>query len=588
MGGVLGRAAGRAGGGAGGAGAAGGGAGGGGGGGARDLGFGGGLEAAFELGKHRLGAGAFGEVFRARPVRGGGFDGQGLKACAVKVQPKASIASKQDADWLRLEVEVMRRLGNSLNVVHLIAAFEDADNVYIVLELCSGGDLLQRILKHCVFSEADARNYFGDILRMADQCHSVGVVHRDIKPGNFLLANKSAEAPLKMTDFGLAAWYDGTPLREPAGTPYYMAPEIFLKKGYGPPADIWSCGCMLHFLFTGRAPFEPAPDSSERMTFDLLRAKVCHGNVNLAASPLDRVSPEARDLLGRLLEKDPAQRPSAEEALRHTWFQASAAAAAADSDGVAGGDGSGRAFLQGHMVQRMQMTGGSSSVRRNAMVCLVEQLKHVELGELRGLFREIDKDGSGYITENELVAGLQAGGYVLTPNETMWLLRGVDLDGDGRLDEREFLACMVDMRLVQGTPLYEKFLEELFARIDADSDGTVSVAEIMRFMPECLSPNKDALKAARDALKEADLDGDGVVSFEEFRALLSEAEGSLERFDARLVHRYSPRGGQANFRDSHGQLGAWVGKGVGKLALKTRALRAMKNGKKNAGAENRR
>ena len=72
------------------------------------------------------------------------------------------------------------------------------------------------------------------------------------------------------------------------------------------------------------------------------------------------------------------------------------------------------------------------------------------------------------------------------------------------------------------------------------------------------------------------------------RALLSEAEGALERFDARLAHRYSPRGGQANFRDSHGQLGAWVGKGAGKLALKARALRAMKNGKKNAGAENRR
>lgn len=224
------------------------------------------------------------------------------------------------------------------------------------------------------------------------------------------------------------------------------------------------------------------------------------------------------------------------------------------------------------------------------MVCLVEQLKSLEVGELQGLFREIDRDSSGYITEDELVAGLEAGGYVLTPNETMWLLRGVDLDGDGRLNEGEFLACMIDMRLVQGTPLWEKFLKELFARIDADNDGTVSVEELMRFMPECLSPDKDALKAAQDALVEADLDGDGVVSFDEFRELLSEAEGSLERFDARLAQRYSPRG-QADFRDSHGQLGAWVGKGAGKLAVRTRALGALglqKKGKKNAGGENRR
>ena len=540
-----------------------------------DLGLGPGLEEAFEVGKHRLGAGAFGEVFRARPIRGGGFCH--LKACAVKVQPKSSIASQQDVEYLKLEVLVMRRLSNSLNVVHMIEAYEDSQNVYIVLELCTGGDLLQRIMKHSVFTEADARTYCEDILRMADQCHSVGVVHRDIKPGNFLLANKSREAPLKMTDFGLAAVYDGTPLTEPAGTPYYMAPELFQRRPYGPPADIWSCGCMLHFLFTGRAPFEPGPDSSERMTFQLLKKKVCKDNVDFMAPPLNRISPEARDLLEQLLAKNPSDRPSAEAAMRHPWFQGT------KMESLSPGGGAKGSFLEGHMVQRLQLAAGNNSMKKQAIVLLVQALESKEMSDLRALFKQIDKDGNGLITDDELMGGLKEGGYVLTAEEAMWLMRGVDVNSDGKLDVDEFCACMIDLRRTQSTAVWEEFVAGLFSRVDADGSGSVELKELLHFMPECLEGGEETLQAAEDALREADLDGDGVVSFDEFKEMLNEADRSIERFDKRLAERYSPRASENDFREHHGRWGAWAGKGVGNLQVKTRALQAFKKAKAKKG-----
>ena len=396
----------------------------------------------------------------------------------------------------------------------------------------------------------------------------MGVVHRDIKPGNFLLANKSREAPLKMTDFGLAAVYDGTPLRDSAGTPYYMAPELFQRQPYGPPADIWSCGCMLHFLFTGRAPFEPGPDSSERMTFPLLKKKVCHDDVDFKASPLNRTSPEARDLMQKLLAKNPSDRPTAEEALRHPWFQGG------KMGNLSRGGGARGSFLDGHMVQRLQHAAGSSSMKKKAIVLLVRALETKEVSDLRALFKQIDKDGSGHITDDELMSGLKEGGYVLTEEEAMWLMRGVDVNSDGKLDVDEFCACMIDLRRTQDTAIWEEFVAGLFSRVDTDGSGSVELDELLRFMPECLDGGEETLRAAEDALREADLDGDGVVSFDEFKEMLNEADRSIERFDKRLAERYSPRA-NSDFREQHGKWGPWAGKGIGDLAVKTRTLQQL-------------
>ena len=119
--------------------------------------------------------------------------------------------SKRHGKALLLEIEIMMKLRNNLNVVHFEDAYEDDRAVYMVMEHCSGGDLIYNAKTNPNFSESDVRAYFQDIARLIGQCHKQNILHRDIKPDNFLKSDKSPKAPLKMIDFGLSCMWHGKP-----------------------------------------------------------------------------------------------------------------------------------------------------------------------------------------------------------------------------------------------------------------------------------------------------------------------------------------------------------------------------------------
>ena len=160
---------------------------------------------------------------------------------------------------LSREIDVLRRLRGGLNVASLEDAFEDGAAVHLVLEHCAGGELAHALgARH--YSERTAASYMRAVLRTLAQCHAAGILHRDVKPGNFMLLSDGARAPLKAVDFGLAALFDpGDPKpREDLGlegTPWFMAPEVLSSK-VGPEADVWAAGVMAYQLLTGRFPFD--------------------------------------------------------------------------------------------------------------------------------------------------------------------------------------------------------------------------------------------------------------------------------------------------------------------------------------------
>ncbi|RWW51030.1 hypothetical protein BHE74_00042658, partial [Ensete ventricosum] len=161
---------------------------------------------------------------------------------ACKTIAKRKLTNKEDIEDVRREVQIMYHLSGQPNIVELKGAYEDKQSVHLVMELCAGGELFDRIIARGHYTERAAASLLRTIVQIVHTCHSMGVMHRDLKPENFLLLSKDEDAPLKATDFGLSVFFkQGEVFKDIVGSAYYIAPEV-LKRRYGPEADIWSIG----------------------------------------------------------------------------------------------------------------------------------------------------------------------------------------------------------------------------------------------------------------------------------------------------------------------------------------------------------
>lgn len=151
----------------------------------------------------------------------------------------------------------MRNLDHP-NIIKLYETFEDSRNIYLVMEICEGGELFDRIIDKGQFSETEARVIFTQMIQAINYCHSNGIAHRDLKPENFLFLTKAEDSPIKVIDFGLSKHFDEkgghSAMTTRAGTPYYISPEV-LSGNYDESCDIWSSGVILYILLSGVPPF---------------------------------------------------------------------------------------------------------------------------------------------------------------------------------------------------------------------------------------------------------------------------------------------------------------------------------------------
>ncbi|KAF9588898.1 hypothetical protein IFM89_016861 [Coptis chinensis] len=211
----------------------------------------------------------------------------------------------------RREIEIMQYLSGHPGIVTLNAVYEDADCLHLVMELCSGGDLFEKVVKKGWCSESKSALILKELISVIKHCHENGVVHRDIKPENILL---TASGKLKLADFGLATWWipTGNHLSGLVGSRFYVAPEVLLGD-YSEKVDIWSAGVLLHYLLVGALPFEAS-------SMEELREAHKKKKLNLNSGMWVTISRPARDLVRRMLTWDVSSRLTADEVLSHPWF----------------------------------------------------------------------------------------------------------------------------------------------------------------------------------------------------------------------------------------------------------------------------
>ena len=247
--------------------------------------------------------------------------------CAVKMvnkkHPEFTVAS------LVTECQFMRLVGKHKNIIEFKALYETKATFDIVLEYMCGGELFDIIIQKVEANEAsaDPKPYsekevaaiMVQLLDAVGHCHDNGIVHRDLKPENLLASEDSAHdpnAPIKLADFGLAALTQGEKeLKDPCGTPDYVAPEVITKPyaGYGTEVDIWSMGVILYILVCGYPPFY-GDDQSE------ILAMVKRAAIDFPEEEWSNVSDDCRNLIQKMCSKDSAARPSCSELKMEPWL----------------------------------------------------------------------------------------------------------------------------------------------------------------------------------------------------------------------------------------------------------------------------
>ncbi|KAL1827871.1 hypothetical protein ACET3Z_006283 [Daucus carota] len=418
---------------------------------------------------------------------------------ACKSIAKRKLISKEDVEDVRREIQIMHHLAGHANIVTIKGAYEDHLYVHIVMELCNGGELFDRIIHRGHYSEKKAAGLTKIIVGVVEACHSLGVMHRDLKPENFLLVNKDDDFSLKAIDFGLSIFFKpGQIFTDVVGSPYYVAPEVLLKH-YGKESDVWTAGVILYILLSGVPPFWA---ETQQGIFD----SVLKGHVDFESDPWPLISDSAKDLIRKMLCKRPSDRLTAPQVLCHPWIS---------EQGVAP-DRS----LDPAVLSRLKQFSAMNKLKKMALRVIAESLSEEEIAGLKEMFKAMDTDNSGAITFDELKAGLRKYGSTLKDTEIRDLMDAADVDNSGSIDYGEFVAATIHLNKLER----EEHLMAAFQYFDKDSSGYITVDELQQ---ACAEHNMtDAY--LEDIIKEVDQDNDGRIDYGEFVAMMQKGNGGLK------------------------------------------------------------
>ncbi|KAM3147842.1 hypothetical protein pb186bvf_000170 [Paramecium bursaria] len=438
-----------------------------------------------------LGSGSFGVVFLA----------EDKKTCqliivslvqrhAIKAIAKDRVVNKGD---FQNELKILRKIDHP-NILKLYKVYETDKTIYLVTELCEGGELFYFITKTKFLTEAQAAMIMRQMFSAVAYLHQNKIVHRDLKPENFLLRVADDPSSIKLIDFGLARPFKENELMTQAnGSMYYFAPEM-IEGLYNYEVDNWALGVILYIMLSGSPPFN---GKSPRDIIESIKK----GIYSLGRQGINTASDYAKDLISKLLVTQPKKRYTASQAYQHPWVQLQV-----------------KLEIQNLQISQETINGiarmlNARQMKKTILLYLATFIQEEEITNLKQLFVSLDSDGNGMLSLEEMIGGLSKFRELTQQNiDTEYLRKlfvAMDIDKSGFVDYSEFIAAFMNCPQFQS----ERFLKEQFRKIDQDNSGKISKDELMNIFHTDTISIKDI--DIVQLIEQADLDKDGEIDFSE-------------------------------------------------------------------------
>ena len=380
---------------------------------------------------------------------------------ACKELQKKSVS---DYDGLMREVNLMIKLDHP-NIIKLYEYYENDKNIYLIMELCTGGELFDRIVENTEngiqYTEKQAANLFRQMMDAINYCHKNGIVHRDLKPENLLFLNKDKNSPIKVIDFGMSKRFTAEKyMNEKVGTAYYISPEV-LKGKYDEKCDIWSAGVILYIIICGYPCFNGEDD--------LIKKMCC----------------------------PPEKRLTAAQVLQDTWVKDNAPHSSST--------------LIPTKKDGLKAYANSNKLRKAVLTYIASRLSEEEIKKIKEAFQAIDTDNDGKLSYEEMKKVFSKGEIKIEFNEEIF--KQIDTDNSGNIEYTEFISACIDKNVY----LNEEKLKEAFNLFDSDKSGKISRDEIEKVLR--LGPNSKEINAI---MAKHDTNKDGEIDFKEFLEMMKE------------------------------------------------------------------